>query len=426
MASLGCGIDSIIERIENIKSIIRKYTMVSNAIASWTPVQGVLLSINIPFADLFKEVGNSAIVTSLYDAVANAYNIAKTGIAYVRAVQAAVAEIQKDFGDIVSNLSGILQDIQDLTVLDIQVLELDLAKLGLNPGEIITRIKNGEDLDVVLGDAKEQLSESSKLLIDKLSKPLEVSFDTTCQKLPNIAMVTVGNLKTYVVLPERPQTAHPGIMKTQEIAPITTASNNDTVRRPADVEKVLKVKDSKYNFDYFAKNGMGVSNYNITRDWNKVSAVLAQKTGLSSTTLLKYIELNYNAIGYYIVKPLAEKYPKIRFTSGWRSTLAVDRRQNKDPNALSPHSKGCAFDFKFPDEYWKSYDDNPIAYILSLMKSINVGPSNAKIGKFQVIQESNPGDKYSDMVWHIGAVFAPIGNNSYNGNTVKMTKLPRV
>lgn len=61
-----------------------------------------------------------------------------------------------------------MQDIQDLTIVDIQILELDLARLGLNPGDVVSRITNGEDPKVVLGDARSSLSLQSQALIDKL------------------------------------------------------------------------------------------------------------------------------------------------------------------------------------------------------------------------------------------------------------------
>lgn len=434
MASLGCGINSILERIDNIKKIIQKYTIVSNAIATYIPATTAMITINIPFADFFKDIGNAVKATSLYQKIQEAYSIAKTGYEYIVAVQKAVEEIQKDFGDVVSNLSGILQDLQDLTVLDIQVLELDLAKLGFNPGEVITRLKNGENIDQVLGDAKAKLSASSAALIDKISKPLTISFDTTCQKLPNIVMLEVGNVRTPIILPTPPQRPNPTPAKAQTVPPVTTAAPNSTVtaappNSPAGtkspIEGTLEVtKGSPYGFKYFADTGFS-SGYKISRDWSKSSTALSSKLGVDSITLRKYIEVNLDAIGYYIAAPLKEAYPDITFTSGWRPLTAVARNQNKDSNAVSWHSYGCAFDFIIPAKYYKSSTDNPMAWVLNRVRNLRVGPGTARIGYFQLLREEDPGDKIEQIVWHVGARFVPIGTNSYNGDKVRVGRIGR-
>lgn len=434
MASLGCGINSILERIDNIKKIIQKYTIVSNAIATYIPATTAMITINIPFADFFKDIGNAVKATSLYQKIQEAYSIAKTGYEYIVAVQKAVEEIQKDFGDVVSNLSGILQDLQDLTVLDIQVLELDLAKLGFNPGEVITRLKNGENIDQVLGDAKAKLSASSAALIDKISKPLTISFDTTCQKLPNIVMLEVGNVRTPIILPTPPQRPNPTPAKAQTVPPVTTTAPNSTVtaappNSPAGtkspIEGTLEVtKGSPYGFKYFADTGFS-SGYKISRDWSKSSTALSSKLGVDSITLRKYIEVNLDAIGYYIAAPLKEAYPDITFTSGWRPLTAVARNQNKDSNAVSWHSYGCAFDFIIPAKYYKSSTDNPMAWVLNRVRNLRVGPGTARIGYFQLLREEDPGDKIEQIVWHVGARFVPIGTNSYNGDKVRVGRIGR-
>ncbi len=434
MASLGCGINSILDRIDNIRAILRKYSIVANAIGTYFPATTAMITVNIPFAEFFSKIGNAVTATSLYKKIQEAYSIAKTGYEYIVAVQKAVEEIQKDFGDVVSNLSGILQDLQDLTVLDIQVLELDLAKLGFNPGEVITRLKNGENIDQVLGDAKSKLSTTSSALIDKISKPLTISFDTTCQKLPNIVMLEVGNIRTPIILPVPPQLPTPGPATKQERPIVTTKKENDSVSgAPPNsttatvipIEQTLaNTKGSKYGFTYFADTGFS-SNYKISRDWNKVSSALSSRLGIDSVTLRKYVEINLDAIGFYIASPLKEAYPDITFTSGWRADTTVARRYNKDPKAVSWHSYGCAFDFIIPAKYYKSDTNNPMAWVLNHVKTLKVGPGNARIGYFQLIKEQDPGDKYEQIVWHVGARFVPIGTNAYNGDKVKIARTGR-
>jgi len=434
MASLGCGINSILDRIDNIKAILRKYSIVMNATANYFPAVTAMVSVNIPFAEFFKGIGDSVKATSLYKKIQEAYSIAKTGYEYIVAVQKAVEEIQRDFGDIVSNLSGILQDLQDLTVLDIQVLELDLAKLGFNPGEIITRLKNGENIDQVLGDAKDKLSASSSALIEKISKPLTVSFDTTCQKLPNVVLLEVGNIKTPVILPTAPQLPTPKSATKQDRADVTTTAPNKDVGRPtgtltAGVKVPIEnyfdnIKDGKYGFTYFANTGFS-SGYKISRDWNKVSSSLSTKLGVDSVTLRKYVEINMNVLGHYVATPLKEKYPDITFTSGWRGETGINRAHNKDTNAVSWHSYGCAFDFIIPNKYYKSDTDNPMYWLLQHIKGLQIGPGNARIGFFQLIKEMDPGDRYDQIVWHVGGRFVPIGTNSYNGNTLRIARLGR-
>jgi hypothetical protein len=434
MASLGCGINSILDRIDNIRAILRKYSIVANAIATYIPATAAMITVNIPFAEFFSKIGNSVKATSLYQKIQEAYSIAKTGYEYIVAVQKAVEEIQKDFGDVVSNLSGILQDLQDLTVLDIQVLELDLAKLGFNPGEVITRLKNGENIDQVLGDAKAKLSASSSALIDKISKPLTISFDTTCQKLPNVVMLEVGNVRTPIILPTPPQRPNPEPAKVQVVPPVTTVAPNSTVtaappNSPAGtkspIEGTLEVaKGSPYGFKYFADTGFS-SGYKISRDWSKTSATLSSKLGIDSVTLLKYIEINLDTIGYYIAAPLKKAYPDITFTSGWRPLTSVARNQNKDANAVSWHSYGCAFDFIIPAKYYKSSTDNPMVWVLNRVRNLQVGPGTARVGHFQLLREEDPGDKIEQIVWHVGAKFVPIGTNSYNGDKVRIGRIGR-
>lgn len=405
-----------------------------NAVATYVPAVSAMITINIPFAEFFKNLGNDVKATSLFKSIQEAYSIAKTGYEYIVAVQKAVEEIQRDFGDIVSNLSGILQDLQDLTVLDIQVLELDLAKLGFNPGEIITRLKNGENIDQVLGDARDKLSASSAALIDKISKPLTISFDTTCQKLPNVVLLQVGNIKTPVILPTPPQLPSVRSLAKQERPPVTTTSPNKDVSRPTGtltpgvkvpIENYFNnIKDGKYGFKYFADTGFS-SGYKISRDWNKVSSTLSTKLGVDSVTLRKYVEINMNVLGHYVATPLKERWPDITFTSGWRAEPGITRAHSKDSNAISWHSYGCAFDFIIPNKYYKSDTDNPMYWLLQYIKTLQVGPGNARIGFFQLIKEMDPGDRYDQIVWHVGGRFVPIGTNAYNGNNLKIARLGR-
>ena len=433
--NLGCGINSILDRIDNIKAILRKYSIIANATATYVPAISGMYTVNLPFVEFFKKIGNGIKATSLYEQIQKAYTIAKTGYEYIVAVQKAIEEIQRDFGSVVSDLSGILQDLQDLTVLDIQVLELDLAKLGFNPGEVITRLKNGENIDQVLGDAKEKLSVSSAALIDKISKPLTISFDTTCQKLPNVVLIEVGNIKTPVILPTPPQSPTPEIAKTQEIPKVTTTSPNQPVGPAAGpalssgvklpIENYFSnIKDGKYGFKYFADTGFS-SGYRISRDWNKVSSSLSQKLGVDSVTLRKYVEINMNVLGYYVATPLKEKYPDIVFTSGWRADIGVNRQHSKDRNAVSWHAYGAAFDFMIPNKYYKSDVDNPMYWLLQHIKTLRVGPGNARLGYFQLIKERDPGDRYDQMIFHVGGRFVPIGANSYNGNNLRIARLGR-
>jgi len=438
MASLGCGINSILERIDNIRTVLKKYSIVTNGIGNYPAIASVVLTVSIPFNEFFANIGTELQATSLYQKIQEAYSIAKTGYEYIKAVQEAVTEITNDFGTVVSNLSGILQDLQDLTVLDIQVLELDLAKLGFNPGEVITRLKNGENIDQVLGDAKERLSASSSALIDKISKPLTISFDTTCQKLPNVVLMNIGNIKTPVILPVPPQKNSPGLAEKQDRVEITIVKLNDVVGTPLPpsittggatppppvVTTFKGVKDAKYNFTYFADTGFS-SGYKISRDWNKISAELSKKLGIDSVTLRQYVETNLNLMGVYLIRPLVDKYPDIVFTSGWRATIGVARQQNRNPNAVSWHAYGCAIDFKSPRKYYVSDKDNPMQFLLQHIKTLRVGPGNSKIGYFQLIKEMDPGDKYEDIVWHVGARFVPIGTNSYNGDTLKLARTGR-
>lgn len=437
MANPVCGINAIFEKVQNIKDILRKYSIATQALGTWGPIQGITTSVNVSLTEYFADITNSEGYKTLYDSVTKVYNTieeyggyVQQGIDAIKQTEAAIQEVINDFGSVVNNLSGIMQDIQDLTLFDIQILELDLAKIGLNPGDIVTRIKNGEKINDVIGDYKDQLSESSKALLEKIANPVSIKFDDTCAKLPNYAIITIGNVKTIKSIPNPPTHHAPREADYVEQPAPETKSVADVVAGPspalpsavkeAPIVQVLSVaKDPVYNFNYLAKGAVSSSGYNIDKQFSLVSGTLKQKYNLTEGVILTYIEQNLNAIGYYLIKPLLTKYPKIQITSGWRPITKVATVQNPNPNAVSKHASGEAFDFYIPDEYWKSDTDNPMQFLLSIIKNTKVGPPEARIGKFKLAVESwLRSDPPRMKVFHVEATYVPFGTNTYNGDTL--------
>lgn len=444
MANPVCGINAIFEKVQNIKDILRKYSIASQALATWGPIQGITTSVNISLTEYFADITNSDTYKTLYDSVTKVYDTieeyggyVQQGIDAIKQTEAAIQEVINDFGSVVDNLSGIMQDVQSLTTFDIQVLELDLAKIGLNPGDVVTRIKNGEKINDVIGDYKDQLSESSKSLLEKIANPISISFDDTCAKLPNYAIMTIGNVKTIKAIPNPPTFHKPREADYVEQPQPETEAPADTVSGaspalPAAVKEspivqlLTAAKDPVFNFDYLAKGAVSSSGYNIDKQFSLVAPTLKVKYNLDQGTILTYIEQNLNAIGYYLIKPLIDKYPKIQITSGWRPITKVATVQNPNPNAVSKHASGEAFDFVMPNEYWKSDTDNPMQFLMSIIKNVKVGTPTARIGKFKLAVESwKRNDPASMKVFHVEATYVPFGTNMYNGDKLIIQQWPR-
>lgn len=436
MANIGCSIDSIIERIETIKSILRKYSIISAGAASWGPIKGFSASIDIPLAEWFSKMAASGAFKSLYDNISKVYGYIKQGIAAVKQAQQAYQQLLKDFGTVVENLSGILQDLKDMTILDIQVLELDLAKLGLNPGEILTRIKNGEDPDLVLEGYAEKLSETSKALLDKLSKPLTVSLDFTCQKLPNIAIIEVGNVRKVYTMPAKPQPpkAGPGEHKDQVPAPISTgyiSADYETLKA------AIGQPDDTWNWSKLS-SGVEVAEFRHTlndKSFNIVKTAVKEsgKTALANEMTIEMVKLNLDAIGKYIIKDFKKAFPEVTITSGFRDYPYVGKSKN-----ISQHAVGCAVDFQFPESSAHKFNqkENPKKVLNDILNRINIkitskdktsgGSKTMSIGKFRLIHEFVKGHDSSSGVkpnrFHLDAnfVFSSLGNGFGISPTIKL------
>ena len=444
MASLGCGIDSIIERIEKIKSILRKYSLLSQGVANYAALKNYSFPLELPLKEWFSGLTGSGTFKTLFDGISSIYGYVKQGIQFVKDVEKEIQQVVKDFGDVVENLNGILQDLRDLTVLDIQVLELDLAKLGLNPGEILTRIKNGEDPDVVLAQYKEALSEQSKALLEKINKPLTINIDLTCQKLPNVVLIELGNVRKTVILPTKPQATRPEAkIEPQVPAPITTYSGY-TAAQQVVLETVKKKKDGTYNFAWL-QNGHDMPEYRHSWSqaaWANIMSILKSRglTKVDANNKIvgitpELIEANADAIGYYIVKPLKDMYgPQVKVTSGWRPYNVKD--------GFSAHNVGCAIDIQFPlgtEHFFTGVTDSknansakkphPIKFLYDqVFSKIDIqvpakGPSGQsttmKVGQFRVLREIVKEKPASDVYpthYHIHANFVLpgfMGGNAY-------------
>ena len=419
MASIGCSIDAIIEKVENIQKILKKYEIATQGIGSWAATKGFNISIDIALSDWFAKMPGNGLLKSLYDDVSKVFNYLKQGSEFIKDAKREYDNIVKDFGDVVNNIEGIMQDLKDMTVIDIQVLELDLAKLGLNPGEIITRIKNGEDPDEVLGSASDKLSTSSQALLGKLSKPLSINIDTVCQKLPNVQIVEIGSVRTAKVLPAKPQAVKPGgEVAAQTLTPISTIQVRPNM---AEYAKNIGGADKKYNWQYLC-NGHDVPKfYHAFSDAAVYSAagIIKDKgnIALANEITPEKVKMNLDAIGKHIVAPLKAQYGKdILITSGWRSDPFTSK------GGISNHSIGCAVDFQFPASaaHLFKQKNNPIKFLMNLLSELNVEITTEKAGKLKVgnfrlireFRESDPQAFTYPTVFHLDAnfVFSTKGN----------------
>lgn len=452
MANPVCGVNAILKKVDDIKKIIRKYTIIADGVTSWPAVQGLNATISVSLApyfsqitstDAFKTLYNS--VTKIFDYVGTGLEQAQRGIDAINSAQAQINEVINDFGDVVGNLSGILQDIQDLTSFDIQILELDLARLGFNPGEIITRIKDGEPLNVVLGDAAKSLSESSRSLLEKISNPLTISFDDTCAKIPNVAIIEVNGVKTKVFISNPPASNSPAPISTPAERPVivteapadtTGAASNQPAVESNNYKLLESFKDSKYNWQYLATGKFGEEANDITKYFKDVSPVLSKKLNMLPGDIELYIKLNLDVIGAVLIKPLIEKYPGITINSGWRSKLYVDKKQNSsEERVVSQHAYGCAFDFQIPEKYVNSYwktNDTPIDFLKRTMATTKIGNESSRVGHYKIVREMpQRADKSYDQriqksVFHIQAVYVPFVTNTYNGPNFNVITIPKL
>lgn len=417
MASLGCGINSIMEKVEDIKLIIQKYSMVAGALNTNFPLVAAQLTIQVAgVSDLFKGIQDTVKASSLYKDIQDAYKTVKSGYDAVVEIKEKLDEVAQDYKDVVSNIEGIIQDIQDLTLgIDISFIELELVKLGVNPGEILNRLKNGETLDQVLGELKDGLSDRAKAAIEQLQQPLSISFDTACQKLPNVVVqyvrnTSTGNLEQVVITrPAEPQITTPSQPETQERADRTTSI-------PAPPIEVLEasfknIKDGKYNFKYFC-DGHDVPRFYhpFEKEFSTVAAALLAK---NKNFTSQNIEYNLNCIGFYILKPFKTKYPGLIVTSGWRPTKFINPSQaGGKTGVLSAHAIGCAFDCQFPflGDSWKGA--HPIDWLKSHLQNLSVTVGGKRVGRFAIVKEANASTKPTNVVWHIEGYFVYPGLNT--------------
>lgn len=455
MANLVCGFNDIIEKINNIKKILRKYTALAQGLGSLGPVTVATEALNKYVTEFFSSITSTEGYKSLYGDLNKIYQYVdkgfeialegadalKTGSEKLKQFREDINELVADYGEVVSNLAGIMQDIQDLTIVDIQILELDLARLGLNPGDVVSRITNGEDPKVVLGDARSSLSLQSQALIDKLKNPISVDFDAACKKIPNVAIITVGNVRTPIVLPNPPKRINNAVQDPPKAPVIETESDKSSVparvqNDPVQVDQTPAYKtlkaipiDSKYNFKSLTKPSKEGGVAPFSDNFNKFASItypelVKRGVTLNQTAVANAIELNLNIIGSLLIKPLKAKYGKsIMITSGWRAEVKIDPKQNKNKKSISPHAKGQAFDFQMLDaSIWKSDDDNPMQFLKKIMREQHITVDGKKVGWFQLLVEKPQGVPLSakrQWVLHVGAVYVPgMGNHLYNGNKV--------
>lgn len=264
MANLGCGVNAIIDKIKDIQRIITKYSAVAGTLQFNYPlVTAQLATKTVYLTQIWDKISaglDAAKATSLYKAINEAYKTAKTGYDAVIAVQKNLDAVVKDFKDIVSDIEGIVQDVKDLTLgIDVSFIEFELLKIGVNPGEILNRLKNGETLDSVLGELKDQLSDKAKAAIDQLQSPLSFSFDTACQKLPNVIIIYEKNTstgETVQIVKELPAPTAPVIPQSPVIQQSTTRTTQVQAPSTTVLLEDLKLykttkKHKTYNFDYF-------------------------------------------------------------------------------------------------------------------------------------------------------------------------------